>query len=144
MPARLVLVGPLGTRAGLLLAREKAASLKQLGAQALRHARGLLPLAPVVRLLLLEAMSRMDGACMPISSLVLTLDASPELRARALSEVARDPRITVGTPLEELWLPVVTETGSLLEGEALAESLRELPGVSFVDVVLVDFSEEER
>ncbi len=81
---------------------------------------------------------------MPISSLVLTLDASPELRARALSEVARDPRITVGTPLEELWLPVVTETGSLLEGEALAESLRELPGVSFVDVVLVDFSEEER
>ena len=39
---------------------------------------------------------------------------------------------------------VVTETGSLPEGEALAESLRDLPGVSFVDVVMVDFSEEER
>ncbi|WNG59501.1 hypothetical protein F0U59_35915 [Archangium gephyra] len=81
---------------------------------------------------------------MPISSLVLTLDASPELRARALREVARDPRITLGPPLEECWLPVVTETGSLPEGEALAESLRDVPGVSFVDVVMVDFSEEER
>jgi hypothetical protein len=80
---------------------------------------------------------------MPISSLVLTLDASPELRARALAEVARDPRVTVGPPLEERWLPVVTETRSLPEGEALAESLRELPGVSFVDVVMVDFSERE-
>jgi hypothetical protein len=85
----------------------------------------------------------MDGACMPISSLVLTLDASPELRARARVEVARDPRVTVGPPLKELWLPVVTETRSLPEGEALAESLRELPGVSFVDVVMVDFSEPE-
>jgi len=81
---------------------------------------------------------------MPISSLVLTLDASPELRASVLREVARDPRIILGPPLEELWLPVVTETGSLPEGEALAEFLRDLPGVSFVDVVMVDFSEEER
>ncbi|OJT23586.1 hypothetical protein BO221_16425 [Archangium sp. Cb G35] len=81
---------------------------------------------------------------MPISSLVLTLDDSPELRASALREVARDPRITLGPPLEERWLPVVTETGSLPEGEALAESLRDVPGVSFVDVVMVDFSEEER
>jgi hypothetical protein len=81
---------------------------------------------------------------MPISSLVLTLDASPERRASALREVARDPRVTLGTPLEERWLPVVTDTGSLSEGEALAESLRDLPGVSFVDVVMVDFSEEER
>jgi hypothetical protein len=85
----------------------------------------------------------MDGIRMPISSLVLTLDASPELRALALSEFARDPRITVGPPLEERWLPVVTETASLAEGEALAESLREQPGVSFVDVVMVDFSEQE-
>ncbi|PTL77371.1 hypothetical protein [Vitiosangium sp. GDMCC 1.1324] len=81
---------------------------------------------------------------MPISSLVLTLDASPDRRALALAGVARDPRITVGAPVEERWLPVVTETDSLPEGEALAESLRELPGVSFVDVVMVDFSEEER
>jgi hypothetical protein len=80
---------------------------------------------------------------MPISSLVLTLDASPELRARALSEVARDPRVSLGTPVEGRWLPVVTETASLSEGEVLAESLRELPGVSFVDVVMVDFSQEE-
>jgi hypothetical protein len=81
---------------------------------------------------------------MPISSLVLTLDASPALRAQVLAEVARDPRIMVGTPLEERWLPVVTDTASLSEGEALAEALMELPGVSFLDVVRVDFSEEER
>jgi hypothetical protein len=80
---------------------------------------------------------------MPISSLVLTLDASPESRALALAAVAKDSRITVGTPLEEVWLPVVTETATLSEGEALFESLRELPGVSFVDVVMVDFSEGE-
>ncbi|QRO00537.1 hypothetical protein JRI60_16615 [Archangium violaceum] len=81
---------------------------------------------------------------MPISSLVLTLDASPESRALALSELARDPRITLGPPVEGRWLPVVTETASPYEGEELAESLRELVGVSFVDVVMVDFSEEER
>ena len=93
--------------------------------------------------MLLGPVPRLDGACMPISSLVLTLDSTPDLRALVLAEVARDPRVTVGTPLEERWLPVVTETASLSEGEALAESLRELPGVSFVDVVMVDFSEEE-
>ena len=98
----------------------------------------------MVRLLLWGGMPRLDGACMPISSLVLTLDASPDRRALALAEVARDARITVGAPVNECWLPVVTETGSLSEGEALAESLREVPGVSFVDVVMVDFSEEER
>ncbi|MFL5355261.1 hypothetical protein [Archangium sp.] len=81
---------------------------------------------------------------MPISSLVLTLDASPDRRALALAEVARDSRITLGSPVNGCWLPVVTETRSLSEGEALAESLREVPGVSFVDVVMVDFSEEER
>lgn len=81
---------------------------------------------------------------MPISSLVLTLEDAAERRALALTELARDARITVGTALEERWLPVVTETESLSEGEALAESLRELPGVTFVDVVMVDFSEAER
>ena len=81
---------------------------------------------------------------MPISSLVLTLDAAPEVRAIVLSEIARDSRVTVGAPREERWVPVVTETASLSEGEALVEVLRELPGVSFVDVVMVDFSDEER
>ena len=81
---------------------------------------------------------------MPISSLVLTLDAAPDVRALVLSELARDARVTVGTPLEEKWVPVVTETASLSEGEALTEALKELPGVSFVDVVMVDFSDEER
>jgi hypothetical protein len=85
----------------------------------------------------------MDGADMPISSLVLTLDTSPELRALALAEVSRDSRILVGTPQQERWLPVVTETASLLEGKALAESLGEIPGVNFVDVVMVDFSDAE-
>jgi hypothetical protein len=86
----------------------------------------------------------MGGAIMPISSLVLTLEASPELRAHALSALAREPRLTLGTPLEERWLPVVAETDSLFEGEELCESLRELPGVSFLDVVMIDFSEEAR
>ncbi len=81
---------------------------------------------------------------MPISSLVLTLEDSPELRAHALSALAGDARLTLGTALVSRWLPVVAETDSLAEGEALCESLRELPGVCFLDVVMVDFSEEAR
>ncbi|MBZ4419416.1 hypothetical protein [Myxococcus sp. RHSTA-1-4] len=77
---------------------------------------------------------------MTFSSLVLTLEDSAEQRAGVLALLERDARITLGTPLEERWLPVVTETATPEEGESLADFLRELPGVRFLDVVMVDFS----
>jgi hypothetical protein len=77
---------------------------------------------------------------MPISSLVLTLE--PPLKPSVFEALAADPRISVGEA-HGLRLPVVTETHSLSEGEALALELGALPGVEFVDVVMVDFAEEE-
>ena len=76
---------------------------------------------------------------MTFSSLVLTLEDSAEQRAQLLARLEQDARITVGTPFEERWLPVVTETETVEEGESLAYLLRDLPGVRFLDVVQVDF-----
>ncbi len=78
---------------------------------------------------------------MPVSGLVLTLESSESL-APILARLGGDSRITVG-PLRELHLPVVTATRSSQEGAALAEELFHIPGVSFVDVVMIDFSDEE-
>ncbi|WP_164002862.1 hypothetical protein [Pyxidicoccus caerfyrddinensis] len=77
---------------------------------------------------------------MTFSSLVLTLEDSAEQRAGVLGRLERDARITVGTPFEERWLPVVVETQTPEEGESVADFLRDLPGVRFLDVVMVDFS----
>jgi hypothetical protein len=77
---------------------------------------------------------------MPISSLVLTLEAP--VKHSVYEVLAADPRVEVGEA-HGLRLPVVTETRTLSEGEALAEQLGALPGVTFVDVVLVDFSDAE-
>jgi hypothetical protein len=80
---------------------------------------------------------------MTFSSLVLTLDDSAEQRASVLALLERDERLTLGTPFEERWLPVVAETATPEEGESLAGFLRDLPGVRFLDVVMVDFSSGE-
>lgn len=78
---------------------------------------------------------------MPVSGLVLTLE-SPESHAPVLAQLGTDSRITVG-PVRGLHLPVVTETCSSQEGEALAAELFCIPGICFVDVVTIDFSDEE-
>ncbi|NMO14898.1 hypothetical protein HPC49_05980 [Pyxidicoccus fallax] len=80
---------------------------------------------------------------MTFSSLVLTLEDSAEQRAGVLARLERDARITLGMPFEERWLPVVVETETAEEGESVAEFIRDLPGVRFLDVVMVDFSAGE-
>lgn len=77
---------------------------------------------------------------MPVSGLVLTLDESPLLQASARAALGSDARITLGDAIERR-LPVVTETESLTEGEELAEEIARMPGVLFVDVVSIDFSD---
>jgi hypothetical protein len=79
---------------------------------------------------------------MPITALVLSLDEDAARRAVAVEWLATDPRLTLG-PLAGPKLPVVAETRDLMESEQLVEQLLEAPGVSFVDLVMVDFSEEE-
>lgn len=76
------------------------------------------------------------------SGLVLTLADDPVLRAAALAELGRDPRIVVGEATG-LRLPIATEASDLHAAEALAEALGHLDGVCFVDVVFVHFEETD-
>jgi hypothetical protein len=76
---------------------------------------------------------------MLVSALVLTLDASPPDRAGLLAQLAADSRLELGA-LQGHRLPVVAEVPDAGSGERLVEELQDLPGVAFVDVVLVDFS----
>ncbi|MGZ3419807.1 MAG: hypothetical protein ACXWUG_18415 [Polyangiales bacterium] len=78
---------------------------------------------------------------MTVSGLVVTLADDDDARARALAALACDPRVTCGEP-QGLRLPVVTETTSLNEAEELFDALKVLQGVSFVDVVSIDFEAE--
>jgi hypothetical protein len=80
---------------------------------------------------------------MTLSSLVLTLEDSSEKQATVRALLAGDARITLGTALEERWLPLVMETRTPEEGESLARFVRDLPGVLFMDLVMVDFEAGE-
>jgi hypothetical protein len=78
-----------------------------------------------------------NDAAMPVSSLVVTLEG----RSRdVLDELARDPRVTLGE-LQGCHLPVVLEAATLEESESVVEGLTRRPGILFVDVVTVDFSD---
>jgi hypothetical protein len=76
---------------------------------------------------------------MTISALVVTV--APATARLTLEQLARDPRLTLGDPSGPR-VPVVAETDSCRDGRALVEHLQQMPGIEFVDVVLVDFSEE--
>lgn len=78
---------------------------------------------------------------MPISGLVVTLSDDPSLHKIALDQLASDPRLTLGE-LHGNRLPVVAETDTVRQGTNLVrEELLDIPGVVFVDVVSVDFSD---
>ena len=79
---------------------------------------------------------------MAISGLVITLTDDPTLRARAMTAIEGEDRITVGERKKNR-LPVVLETKSSQQGSHLVrEKLMDLEGVEFVDVVTVDFRDE--
>lgn len=78
---------------------------------------------------------------MPISGLVLTLSDHPTQRQSALDQLALDPRLTLGE-IQRNRLPVVADTETVRQGTNLVrEELLDIPGVIFVDVVSVDFSD---
>ncbi len=77
---------------------------------------------------------------MTVSGWVLTLENDERKRQLALETLRRDQRITCGEA-HGLRLPVVVETATLGEGESLCEALRTLEGITFVDVVSIDFQE---
>lgn len=78
---------------------------------------------------------------MTISSLLITLSDDEHARAAALTELSRDARLTLGQVVAGR-LPLVLESESAKDGERIAESLLEVPGVCFVDLVGVVFEEE--
>jgi hypothetical protein len=76
---------------------------------------------------------------MPISGLVVTLDSGSAECGAALSQLAADPRVTLGDAVGA-HLPVVTETSSAEEAERLVLEIEELAGISHVSVVSIDLS----
>lgn len=79
---------------------------------------------------------------MAISGLVITLDEDPHLHLQALEALRADGRLELGTPCGNR-LPVVVATADATEGEAVVEELFTWPGIQFVDLVCVDFTDEE-
>lgn len=75
---------------------------------------------------------------MPVSGLVLTLSADPELSAQAISQLKARPELAPGE-LQDRWLPVAMETHDDAESRQLHDWLHALSGVEFVDVVYVNF-----
>ncbi len=78
---------------------------------------------------------------MPIGALVVTLAEDEAAAAAPLRELQADPRFTLG-PREGRRVAVVAEAGDAAAGEAAWDWLRALPGVAFVDLVLVHFAQE--
>jgi hypothetical protein len=79
---------------------------------------------------------------MPISGLVLTLDEDADHRARAHAALQQMPNVQLGVASGRK-LPAVTDTPDAEEAEALFERLRTTAGVCFVDVLSVDFTEDQ-
>ncbi|HWQ93226.1 MAG TPA: hypothetical protein VN673_16245, partial [Clostridia bacterium] len=77
-----------------------------------------------------------------ISGLVLTLSADPALAREAKTLLQRRPELVLGE-CRERWLPVAAEVADVAAGRDLHDWLSEVPGVEFVDVVQVNFEEDE-
>jgi hypothetical protein len=75
---------------------------------------------------------------MPISGLLITLNADESLAAEALAAVSGREEFTPGLR-HGRWLPVVMEARDDAQSRELHDGLQALAGVDFVDVVYVDF-----
>jgi len=79
---------------------------------------------------------------MPISGLILTLSSDAELAAQAIATVSMRAEFMPGER-NACWLPVAMEARDDAESRDLHDWLNALPGVDFVDVVYVNFDEDE-
>jgi len=78
---------------------------------------------------------------MPVSGLVLTLSREESCRREALSALYEHASIAIGELVAHR-LPIVVDTPSCEEDQAIWEWLQELPGVVFVDLVCTDATED--
>lgn len=77
---------------------------------------------------------------MAIASVVLQL--SPERVDQALEALRSIRELELGDR-EGAFVAGVVESPTAREGAALCDALRDVPGVAFVDVVMVDLRDEE-
>jgi len=76
---------------------------------------------------------------MAVAALILHLDLA---RADStVEQLARHPALTLGAP-QGLLLPVAVASSDARHGMALVEEIQATPGVAFIDVVMIDFSDE--
>jgi hypothetical protein len=77
----------------------------------------------------------------PVSGMVLTLSGDAELSAAARAAVQAHPSIQAGEAAGPR-LPIVVDTATQEQTEAVWEWLHGLEGVRFVDLVCADSSED--
>ena len=75
------------------------------------------------------------------SGLVLTLNSDAALAEQAVASLRIRPEFTPGEQ-NDRWLPVALEVADDDASRAAHDWLNSLPGVEFVDVVYVDFSDD--
>lgn len=75
------------------------------------------------------------------SGLVLTLSTDAALAEEAVASLRARSEFTPGER-NDRWLPVVLETANDAASRVAHDWLNSLPGVEFVDVVYVDFSDD--
>ena len=78
---------------------------------------------------------------MPTSGLVLTL-SHPDAVGPTLARLERDQRFGIGEVMGTR-IPVVLVTEQLSEGSRQVDAMQLWPGVTQVDVVMIDFSDAE-
>ncbi len=77
---------------------------------------------------------------MPISGLVVSLTNQHDLRENAINAIREESRIEVGV-VDGQRIPIVVDTSSAEEDKAIWNWLTTLPGVTFVDVVMISIDE---
>ena len=76
------------------------------------------------------------------SGLVITLSADAALSAQAVATLSARSGFTPGER-QDRWLPVAMEARDDAESRDLHDWLQALPGVEYVDVVSVNFDDDE-
>jgi hypothetical protein len=76
------------------------------------------------------------------SGLVFTLSHDLLLSRQAIRELELRPELTLGQ-LVDRWLPAAAEVRDVAAGRDLHDWLNSLPGIDLVDVVHVNFEENE-
>ena len=79
---------------------------------------------------------------MPVSGLVVSLSDQHDLREATIDTIRQESRIEVGV-IQSQRMAVVVDTPTREEDKEIWNWLNALPGVTFVDVALVGFEDDQ-